>query len=418
MNQILDYSQNTNKSNYNRTPNYNSGRPNKGGSGSDNIVRVFAIILILFAIALIVVGVVGKMGNDETQKEAEEQTQKEDAVIKLVVDEESNNLTIDISHTKNIEKVIYKWNNNREKELKSKGGNTLKETIPLPVGKNTLTIKVIDAEGNETTEEKVFNSTEGTDITSPQLSLVPSGNKLVITATDEKAIDKISYKWSNQEETYEVAAEEEGQTEIVHEVEILRGENDIFVTAADKAGNVSTESRTYKGVTVPEVLITVNSEEAKASIRVTHEVGITSIKIGLNGETYDVGELDGTQKDVTVDFDIDSTIENKVTVTAVSTEGTETNKEEILVIENQNPPVIEVSQDGENVNVTFKAEAGILKAELFMQEQNYTIGELESNPKEAFINFAIPQGTTRVVLTMTDMNGNEAVFDQELTFEG
>lgn len=415
MNQILDYSQNTNKSNY-KTSNYSNGGPGRNSSGSDKIVRVFAVILILFAIALIAVGIVGKMGNDEAEKESNEKSEKEKAVIELVVDEDTNTLNINITHTKNIEKAIYKWNDNREKELKSQGGTTLESSIPLPIGKNTLTIKVIDAEGNETTKEEVFNSTEGADITSPQLSLVPSGNKLVITATDEKAIDKITYKWSNEEETYEVLAEEDGQTEIVHEVDIQRGENDILVTAADKAGNVTTDSRTYKGVTVPEVVITVNSENSTANIRVTHEVGITSINIVLNGESYDVGDLDGTQTDVSVDFEIDSGIENQVQVTAVSVEGTETKKEDTLVIENQNPPTIDVTQEGEIVKATFKAEAGILKAELFMQEQNYTIGELEANPKEAFIEFAIPQGTTRIILTMTDLNGEEVIFDQELTY--
>ena len=64
----------------------------------------------------------------------------------------------------------------------------------------------------------------------------------------------------------------------------------------------------------------------------------------------------------------------------------------------------------------FKAEAGILKAELFMLEQNYSIGGLEENPTEAFVDFEIPEGRTRIILTMTDINGEEAVYDQELEF--
>ena len=418
MNQILDYSQNTNKA-----PSYKNNmgggynpKPPKGGSGSDSIVRVFAIILIIFAVAVIGIAVSGKISNDKTIEEEKNVKEQEKAVIELIPDEENSTLKIKISHTKNIEKVIYMWNNNREKELKSQGGTTFEEEISLPIGENTLTIKVIDAEGNETTEEKVFSTSTGVDITPPQLSLVPEGNKLVITAKDEREISMITYQWSSDEEATEIKADEDGQVEIVCEVEIQRGENDILVTAVDKAGNISTDTRTYKGVTLPEVVITVSADGTQANINVTHEVGVKSINIVLNGESFDVSDLDGTQTDVSVDFEIDPNIENVIAVTAISVEGTESKKEETIVYEGNNEPTIEVSQDGSNVHVVFKAEDGILKAELFMQEQNYTIGGLEDNPKEAFVDFELPEGTNRIILTMTDINGNEAVYDQEMSY--
>ena len=422
MNQILDYSQNTNKA-----PSYSSNmggggyNPNpkksSSGSGSDKIVRFFAVVLIIFAIILIGIAVSGKMENDKEIAKNEVQTKQEKAEIVLVPDEESSSLKIKITHTKNIERVIYKWGNNREKTLKSQGGTTFEESITLPVGENTFIIKVIDVEGADTTMEKVFNASTGVDITPPQLSLVPEGNKLIITAVDEREIDRITYKWSSEEDTTEVFAEEEGQKELRVEVEIQRGENDIIVSAVDKENNVSTDSRTYKGVTLPEVVITVNADGTGANVRVTHEVGIKSINIVLNGESFDVEGLeDGTQNDVSVDFGIDPNIENVIAVTAISVENTENRKEETIIYEGNNAPEIEVSQNGNLVHAEFKAEAGILKAELFMQEQNYTIGGLEENPKEAFVDFEIPEGTTRIVLTMTDLNGEEAVYDRELTY--
>ena len=89
---------------------------------------------------------------------------------------------------------------------------TFTEEISLPNGENTLTIKVIDAEGNDTFKEEVFTTSTGVDITPPQLSLVPEGNKLVITAKDEKEISMITYKWSSDEDTTEVHVDEEGKT--------------------------------------------------------------------------------------------------------------------------------------------------------------------------------------------------------------
>ena len=418
MNQILDYSQNTNKAPSQKSFGGGGGynpKPSRNDSGSDKIVRVFAIILIIFAVAVIGIALSSKLSNDETIKEEKEEKKQEKAVIELIADEEESTLKINITHTKNIEKVIYKWGTNREKELKSQGGMTFTEEISLPNGENTLTIKVIDAEGNETFKEEVFTTSTGVDITPPQLSLVPEGNKLVITAKDEKEISMITYKWSSDEETTEVHVDEEGKTELVTEVEIQRGENDILVTAVDKAGNISTDTRTYKGVTLPEVVVTVSADGTQANVNVTHEVGIQSINIVLNGESYDIEELDGTQTDVSVDFEIDPNIENKLAVTAVSIEGTESKKEETIVYEGNNGPVIEVVQDGPTIHVLFKAEAGILKAELFMQEQSFMLDGLDGNPKEASLDLDLPEGTNRLIFTMTDMNGDEAVYDQELT---
>lgn len=418
MNQILDYSQNTNKAPSQKSFGGGGGynpKPSRNDSGSDKIVRVFAIILIIFAVAVIGIALSSKLSNDETIKEEKEEKKQEKAVIELIADEEESTLKINITHTKNIEKVIYKWGTNREKELKSQGGMTFTEEISLPNGENTLTIKVIDAEGNETFKEEVFTTSTGVDITPPQLSLVPEGNKLVITAKDEKEISMITYKWSSDEDTTEVHVDEEGKTELVAEVEIQRGENDILVTAVDKAGNISTDTRTYKGVTLPEVVVTVSADGTQANVNVTHEVGIQSINIVLNGESYDIEELDGTQTDVSVDFEIDPNIENKLAVTAVSIEGTESKKEETIVYEGNNGPVIEVVQDGPTIHVLFKAEAGILKAELFMQEQSFMLDGLDGNPKEASLDLDLPEGTNRLIFTMTDMNGDEAVYDQELT---
>ena len=46
------------------------------------------------------------------------ESENETAVIELIADEANSTLKIKVNHTKNIEKVIYKWGTNREKELK------------------------------------------------------------------------------------------------------------------------------------------------------------------------------------------------------------------------------------------------------------------------------------------------------------
>ena len=131
MNQILDYNPNS-KSN-------NSG-------GSDKVVRVFAIILIIFAIALIVVVAYGMISN---QKQAEINTFQE-TQANISVEVQETQAIIKVTHDKNIQKLIYSWNTSSERNIKG-SDKYMEEKIDIPAGDNTLHIKIIDEIGVETT---------------------------------------------------------------------------------------------------------------------------------------------------------------------------------------------------------------------------------------------------------------------------
>ena len=109
--------------------------------------------------------------------------------------------------------------------------------------------------------------------------------------------------------------------------DIERGLNDISITAVDKADNPVMIIRSFKGLTNPEVQYIVSSDNRTVTIRVTHEVGIQSIHVDFNGQGYDVEGIDGTQTDISVDLDVDPTMENVIGVKAVSVEGTENEKQ-------------------------------------------------------------------------------------------
>lgn len=417
MNQILDYSQNVNKTvnfgNEGGSKKYKEPKKSNRG-GSDTLVRAFAIMLIIFAILLIAIGLAGKYNNSTAEQEQEQAESAEKAEIELIPNEDNSVLKIKVKHVRPIEKIIYSWDNSKEKEFKGAGESTFETEIPLPTGDKAITVKVIDTLGKETVVEKKFKTANGVDITYPQIDYKVEGSKLIIIATDDTALEKVMYNWNN-DPAVEVFAESDNQTEMIVETEIGRGNNDISITAVDKAENPVMVIKTFKGLTVPEVQYIVSPDNKVLTVQVTHEVGITSIHVDVNGSGYDVSDLDGTQTDVSVDIDLDPTIENLVAVHAVSVEGTDTSKEETIVPRNDNPPEIIVEQNGNILNVTFKSEVGLLKAELFMQEQSFDIGGLENNPKEASVPIELPEGTTRVVLTATDVNGEEGVFDQEFT---
>ena len=138
MNQILDYN-----------PNNKGGR---NSSGSDNIVRVFAVIIILFALVLAVIGVMGLINSRKTEATAKEQSEK----ANIAVTQQESQAVVKVSHTKAIEKIIYSWNNGKETTIKATGESEIEQIIALPAGENTLHIKVIDVDGEDRSRRKSY----------------------------------------------------------------------------------------------------------------------------------------------------------------------------------------------------------------------------------------------------------------------
>ena len=135
MNQILDYN-----------PNKNT----KTSSGSDKIVKVFAILLIVFALCLVIIGIYKMMSNKPNQDLPTEASAK--AEIKTEQKEET--LLISVSHSQAIEKLIYSWNNGTETTKKGTGANFLEVEVSLPVGTNTIHIKVMYLEEKQILNKK------------------------------------------------------------------------------------------------------------------------------------------------------------------------------------------------------------------------------------------------------------------------
>lgn len=275
MNQILDYD-----------PNKKSGGTS---SGSDKIVRVFAVLLVIFAIGLLVSGAVGIKQNKQNKKNAENKptyatitaTQTSDGKVKVSVE-----------HDKAIEEMFYSWNTSAERSFKGEGTKKLEKELDLPAGTNTLHIKIVDVNKVETSFEKEFTAEDGLDILNPVISItVIDGEgqdklkKLKITATDETKLDFITYRWNDEEET-KVEAEESNPKEIVLELDILRGVNDITIVAVDSNNNTTTETKSFTALTKPEVVVMLSADGSTLEIETTHENGISKIYYTLNGREY------------------------------------------------------------------------------------------------------------------------------------
>ena len=301
MNQILDY-----------MPNNKSSK----SGGSDKIVRVFAIILIIFALILIAVVAKNMISNNNSNEIAQEVTY---ANISVEVNE--TEATIKVTHDKAIQKLIYSWNTSSERTL-TETEKYVEEKIDVPAGDNTLHIKVIDENNVETTYDEEISSEQGVDIINPVIELsVTDDKKLKIVATDETALDFITYRW-NEEDEQTIYAEENSK-EIETEIEILKGENDLTVVAVDSSSNTTTETKSFTGLTKPEITVTLSADGSSIDIKATHENGIQSVAFNFNNVDYnvDIGTENPTQIQFAQKLDVGY---NRIIITVKSVDGTET----------------------------------------------------------------------------------------------
>lgn len=410
MNQILEYS-----------PNKNSGG---GASGSDKIVRIFALILIIFALCFIAVGGYGFIKKNKNVTDVNAPTQTE---AKIEVEVSDTTATIKVSHDKAIEKVIYSWDNDKEIVDKGNGTSQKEIEIQLPAGEHTLTIKVVDVEGFETSYKKSITSENGTDIVNPEIKIVVTEDKkLKITATDETEIAYVTYKWNNDEEIV-VDERDEEKKKIEFEIEILKGNNDLTVIAVDANNRTTTENKSFSGVTKPEVKITVASDKKSIHVDCFHEKGLKKVTLNSNGTDYDVAIGDGTPTDVNFDFALpegNATI--KVTATSVDDTVTEAT-EEIVPDQPEEPAepsgneniVINISKSEEEKKALISAEysEGIKEVKLNVNDVDYSVGLPEENPTNVSFGLDLVEGNNRITLTVIGTDGTENSKVEEISGE-
>lgn len=410
MNQILEYS-----------PNKNSGG---GASGSDKIVRIFALILIIFALCFIAVGGYGFIKKNKNVTDVNAPTQTE---AKIEVEVSDTTATIKVSHDKAIEKVIYSWDNDKEIVDKGNGTSQKEIEIQLPAGEHTLTIKVVDVDGFETSYKKSITSENGTDIVNPEIKIVVTDDKkLKITATDETEIAYVTYKWNNDEEIV-VDERDEEKKKIEFEIEILKGNNDLTVIAVDANNRTTTENKSFSGVTKPEVKITVASDKKSIHVDCFHEKGLKKVTLNSNGTDYDVAIGDGTPTDVNFDFALpegNATI--KVTATSVDDTVTEAT-EEIVPDQPEEPAepsgneniVINISKSEEEKKALISAEysEGIKEVKLNVNDVDYSVGLPEENPTNVSFGLDLVEGNNRITLTVIGTDGTENSKVEEISGE-
>lgn len=267
---------------------YTGGKKRKKGEpiGIKAIVTFFTVAIILFGVVLIGEGSYALVQNSGKVST----TQKEPNVS---VERQEDYVTINVTHTIAIDKIIYSWNGENQVTLQGKGRTKIAEVVDLPEGNNTLYISVYDSKGKQVNYEKQYVR-EGQDTTQPEIELAVEGKNIKIVARDDTAISYMTYKWGEGEEV-KVEATEEGQTQIEEKVPVSEGQSKLTIKAVDANGNEATKTQDVKGATKPNVEIT--QDGAYLVIKVTDNDAVKRIDYTLNDVAYTTGENSLNQKE-------------------------------------------------------------------------------------------------------------------------
>ena len=284
-------------------------RRGKGPVDIRKVVIFFVIAIILFAIILI------GQGSYAMYKQNEEKKKNETIpTINITKVEDEKQAKITINHDKAIANVIYKINDEDEKQLQVDGTNIIDKNIDLSVGTNYIEVTAIDINGKQQTSQTTIEVEEDLNI---ELSVI--GNNIKIIASDTKeGMSYLTYKWNNEEGVRVDLQEDPYKIEV--ETQIPVGQNTLQINAVNKENIVKTKEQPVKGIKKPEV--TAYQEGEYIVITVKDEEGIETIEHDLNGELLQTIE-GGSQKELTYMQQI-ITGDNYVTVTVKSISGAET----------------------------------------------------------------------------------------------
>ena len=336
----------------------------------------------------------------------------------ISIEQKETKAVIKVTHDKVIEKLIYSWDAEKETTIKGDGESTMESEISLFAGTHTLNIKVVDIEGYETTYEQVVTSEQGEDKLYPVIELnITDEKKLRITSTDETAIDFVTYRWNDEEEQKVEVSEDDKKIEF--EIEILKGNNDLTIVAVDKSSNTTTETKSFSGVTKPDVKITIAADKKTADVYCYHENGLKEIKLTLNGVEYPVDI--GTENPTEYSFGIQlAEGNNDVTVTAKSVDETETVATETVSNQSENEDEINITiqkseEDEAKASIKALCEAGIKELKLNVNDVDYSVNIGDQNPPEVSFDLDLVEGNNKITVTIISANGTEKQEIQEIS---
>ena len=290
----------------------NSDKKKGGPLELKMVLKIFAIAIIIFGVILVGKASFAMMNKKDVAK----------SIPDVEVTQQEKKLSLNITHDKLIDKIIYSWDDEkRETILQGKGRANVSEVIELPkVGNNTLNLKVIDIDGTEVTYSESYFLEAG-DTIKPEIEILPDDKKIKIIAKDETEIDYIEFYWNDEDSTKKNASDTSKKI-IEERIDGKKGENTLHVIAYDKAENRSEFEQVIKGATQPKITTTI--EENNLVIVVEDKENIQKVDYVLNNSQFSTDPQNTGKPLDMIRVEIRQPLQsgkNKITIKAYNTNG-------------------------------------------------------------------------------------------------
>ena len=297
-------------------------------------VKMFASIILIFGIAIISMGVYGKI--TEKPKQIDQQ-------LELRETKQGSKVTLKITSGKPVRLVSYKWNEGESTAIQGNNKLNIEQIITIPQGNNILKITVTDYYGNERDYQKQYIK-KSNDSQNPEIMIIQDETdkrKIKITVKDDTQLTYMTYEWDKYREIstngsstqnleiisrgkQEKIVFEKGKKEHTFSLDIPAGNNILVIEAVDGEENVETLKKAIKGLLVPEVEL--STKNGILNIKATDEIGVSKVEVNVDGAISNTGDAPLNLKEVNTSIEVGKT-KHKITVTVINMQGQQKVKE-------------------------------------------------------------------------------------------
>ena len=297
-------------------------------------VKMFASIILIVGIAMISMGVYGKI--TEKPKQIDQQ-------LELRETKQGSKVTLKITSGKPVRLVSYKWNEGESTAIQGNNKLNIEQIITIPQGNNILKITVTDYYGNERDYQKQYIK-KSNDSQNPEIMIIQDETdkrKIKITVKDDTQLTYMTYEWDKYREIstngsstqnleiisrgkQEKIVFEKGKKEHTFSLDIPAGNNILVIEAVDGEENVETLKKAIKGLLVPEVEL--STKNGILNIKATDEIGVSKVEVNVDGAISNTGDAPLNLKEVNTSIEVGKA-KHKITVTVINMQGQQKVKE-------------------------------------------------------------------------------------------
>ena len=259
----------------------------------------------------------------------------------------------------------------------------------------------------------IFENNDILGNTKPEISMQKDEDKLLVSVTAVNPIDRITYKW-NDEETKEIKANNE--TYFEDTIDVPLGENTIELVAYDVKGKIAKSKETY---IVEEKAPQVSIEGSNGKIKITAKDNEKMSYLTYRWDDEEEKRIDATEES---SAQIEKEIEipagqHTLTVVAVNSRNLTKTKEQ--QVKGVKKPYITVVQDADDLKyliLSVTDEEAVKDIIFDLNGKEYELNLSNYHEKSIQYRIEMEQGDNIIKITAVNFDGAESKFEGECTY--